>query len=115
MPATFIADLNGLVDRFEQAIQARQAGKDRQTAARANIEAALASGFVALHKLDAIITNHLVGDAVTMAVWRGDRRVDYRSRKRSSGAASTPTPAPEPASTASADAEATPAAQGGTS
>ena len=114
MPATFIADLNGLVDRFEQANQARQAGKDRQAAARASIEAALASGFVALHKLDAIITNHLRGDAVTMAVWRGDRRIDYRSRKRSTRGASTPTPASGPAPT-SADAGATPVAQGGTS
>ncbi len=112
--ATFIADLNGLVDRFEQANQARQAGKDRQAAARASIEAALASGFVALHKLDAIITNHLRGDAVTMAVWRGDRRIDYRSRKRSTRGASTPTPASGPAPT-SADAGATPVAQGGTS
>jgi len=119
MPATFIADLNGLVDRFEQAIQARQAGKDRQTAARANIETALAAGFVALQKLDAIITNHLQGDAVTMAVWRGDRRVDYRRRKRGTGAASsttsTPTAAPAPAPATSPDAGVTPAAQGGTS
>ena len=113
MPATFIADLNGLVDRFEQSIQARQAGKDGHTAARASIEAALASGFVALHKLDAIITNHLQGDAVAMAVWRGDRRVDYRSRKRSTGAAPAPKAAPEAA--ASADAAETPVAQGGTS
>ena len=126
MPATFIADLNGLVEQFEQAIHARQAGKDEQTAARANIEAALASGFVALQKLDAIVTNHLHDDAVTMAVWRGDRLVDYRSRKRSTGTASTPasTPGPAPAPTpappvpapaASADAAVTPVAQGGTS
>ena len=75
MPSTFIADLNGLIDQFEKAIQSRQAGKDDQTAARASIEAALASGFVALHKLDAIVTNHLLGDpGVAIAVWRGDRQ-----------------------------------------
>ena len=123
MPATFIADLNGLVDGFEQAIHARQAGKDGQTAARASIEAALASAFVAVQKLDAIVANHVPGDPVTMAVWRGDRRVEYQNRKRSTGGASapastpalTPGAAPEAARPASADAAATPAAQGGAS
>jgi len=101
MPATFIADLHGLVEQFEQAIHVREAGKDGQTAARASIEAALASGVVAMRKLDAIVTNHLKDDPVTMAVWRRDRRIDYRGRGRSTGTA----PAPEPAPVASVAAE----------
>jgi hypothetical protein len=98
MPATFIADLTGLVDQFEQAIHDRQAGKDGQVAARASIEAALTSGLVAVRKLDAIVTNHLHDDPVTTAVWRRDRRIDYRSRGRSTGEA----PAPEVTPVASA-------------
>jgi hypothetical protein len=106
MPSTFIADLNGLVDQFDQAIRGRQAEKDDQTAARASIEAALASGFVALHKLDAIVTNHLKGDPVTLAVWRGDRRVEYRVRKRSAGKTAAPNPATPAAASGSATASA---------
>jgi hypothetical protein len=44
MPETFLSDLNGLVERFEQAIRARDEGKGESAAARARIEAALAAG-----------------------------------------------------------------------
>jgi hypothetical protein len=102
MPATFIADLIALVDRFEQAIHERETGKDDRTAARTSIEEALASGTNAALRLDAIVANHLKGDPVTMSVWRRDRRIGYPNRsrkhgkatKRAEAAAAAPAPAP---------------------
>ena len=43
-PPTFIRDLTALVEAFEEAIQEREEGRGGQTAARASIVAALASG-----------------------------------------------------------------------
>lgn len=90
MPATFVADLRELVDRFEQAIHEREAVKNDRTAARASIDAASASGMAAIRKLDAIVTNQLK-DPVTMAVWKRDRRIGFPRRSRDGdGAPSTP-------------------------
>ena len=102
MPKAFVDDLHELVDRFEQAIHDREAGKDDHATARANIEAALSSGTVAVYKLDAIIANQLRGDPGTMATWRRDRRVAYpRYKKAVAGAAATPA-APAQAAAAAA-------------
>jgi hypothetical protein len=99
MPTAFVDDLHDFVDRFEQAIHDREAGKDDHVTARANIEAALSSGTAAVSKLDAIIANQLRGDPGTMAAWRRDRRVAYpRYKKAVAGAAPTPAaPAQAPA------------------
>lgn len=85
MPETFIADLTALVESFERAIRARDAGKGEGAAARARIEAALASGMAAVRQLDVIVANQLRDDAPTAAAWVKDRQVPYRR------AAKTPT------------------------
>jgi hypothetical protein len=100
MPKAFVDDLHALVDRFEQAIHDREAGKDDHATARANIEAAMSSGTAAVYKLDAIIANQLHGDPGSMAAWRRDRRVSYpRSKKAVAGTAPTAA-VPAPASVA---------------
>ena len=97
MPQTFVADMLGVVDTFERAIHDREAGKGGQTAARASMEAALASGAAAVQKLDAMVTNHLRDDPETTALWRNVRRVGHPRRTRSAAAASPPVPsAPTP-------------------
>src|SRR5439155_8471249 len=80
MPATFIADVLALVDRFERALRDRGAGHEARGAARAATRAALSSGLHAVRALDTIVTNHLRDDAVTRAVWERDRRVVYPAR-----------------------------------
>jgi len=57
MPKTFRADLEALVGRLEEAIRECEAGHEENTTARASIETALASGVVAVHTLDVIVTN----------------------------------------------------------
>jgi RecA/RadA recombinase len=103
LPKAFVDDLHELVDRFEQAIHDREAGKDDHATARANIEAALSSGTAAVNKLDAIIANQLRDDPGTMAAWRRDRRIGYpRYKKAVAGA--------DPPASATAQAAAGPAA-----
>ncbi len=110
MPTTFIADLRELVDRFEEAINARSAGDATHAAARASIAKALASGTAAAQKLDAMVANHLQDDPVIVTLWRHDRRVGHPHRQRTRSTApeppvGAPSPtAPPPAAAASAPA-----------
>ena len=102
MPQAFVTDLIDVVETFERAIHDREAGKGDQTAARASMEAALASGTGAVQKLDAMVTNHLRGDPATTALWRSARRIGHPRRVRSTAAASLPaasasTPVAQPA------------------
>ena len=100
----FLEELRDLVERFEQAIRGRQAGKSSQTAARAGIEAALTAGLAALRKLDVIVKNQFHGDVVALAVWRRDRRLEQRSRPaRSKPTGSAGAEAVQPTPPAGAD------------
>jgi hypothetical protein len=96
MPATFISDLKNRVEKFEQAVRDREAGRDANTAARASIEAALSSGLAAVRKLDVMVGNRLHDDPVTMAVWERDRWVDYPNRPRRVLAPASEPAAPPP-------------------
>jgi hypothetical protein len=91
MPDTFIGDLNGLVNELETAVRDRGLGGEARRAARVSTNAALAAGLAAVRTLDAIVTNHLGGDAVTCAVWKRERRIVYPKR---TDAAPEPEPAP---------------------
>ena len=82
MPASFVADLNEFVDGFERAVRDRGLGREARRAARASTEAALASGRAAVRSLDAIVTNHLRGDAVTRTVWEQAQRIVYPGRTK---------------------------------
>ena len=102
LPKTFLADFSAALEKLEQALHDRDAGRDDHLAARASIDAALASGWEAVRKLDVLVANRLHDDPVTMAVWERDRRVEHASRGRSAAtapaaAASPPTAAPTPA------------------
>ena len=108
LPDTFLADLNELIEKFDQTIRERDAGKDGHTAAQASIDAAVASGMGAVLNLDVIVANQLHDDPVTMAVWRRDRRVLYPNRVKKVDEAAAPAAV---ASTPSA----APGAQGGAS
>jgi hypothetical protein len=92
MPATFLADLNELVEKFEQAVRGREAARGGQAAARAGIAAAWASGFAAVCTLDVVVANLFHADPVMLAVWARDRRVGYPQGKRRPSRRSVGTP-----------------------
>ncbi len=90
MRDTFVAVLIESVETFDQPIRERDAGKGGQTAARASMHAALASGTAAVQKIDAMVTNHLRGDPETTALWRTVRRIGHARRPRRVAAAPAP-------------------------
>src|SRR5204863_6706421 len=97
MPTTFIADVNTAVADFEASIHNRSNGKADSAAVRQCITDALATGTAAAVRLDAMVANHLGGDAMITARWKRDRRVE-RPRRRSQGPpADSPVADPTPA------------------
>jgi len=80
MPATFLADLNALVNDFDRALRDRGLGNEARRASRESTRAALSSGLSAVRSLTAIVTNHLRDDAVTRTVWERERRIVYPER-----------------------------------
>jgi hypothetical protein len=92
MSASFIADVNALVDGFEHAVRDRGLGREAKRAARVSTQAALTSGRAAVRSLDAIVTNHLRDDEVTRTVWEQARRVVYPGRVKRADAMPEPTP-----------------------
>ena len=106
LPQTFVNDLTQVVDNFERALRERAAGKSENTAAKASIEAALASGLAAVRKLDVIVSNTVLADAVTRAVWERERPVRYRNRVKAAVTPAAPVPEAPASPTVSVDAPA---------
>ena len=96
MPRTFIADLKELIDEFDQAIQARDAGKTAHAQARLDIAAALRSGTMAARKLDAMVANHLQANPLVIELWRRQRASGRPRRARTQEQEPTPAPASQP-------------------
>ena len=76
----------------------------------AGLEKALANGLSAARKLDIIVANQFADDAVTLAVWEKNRRLEKPRQTRRSArgrktSAETPAvvPAPEPSPVAPGD------------
>lgn len=82
MPETFVVDLAGLLNNYEQAIRRREVGKGESAAARASIDAAIDLAVAAARRLDVIIANTLKDDAATVAEWQRARRVPYTRRSK---------------------------------
>jgi hypothetical protein len=59
-------------------------------ATRARVEVALVSGLAAMEKLDALISNQLRRDPVTLAVWQCVRTLGAVRRVRGTAAAPAP-------------------------
>jgi len=85
MPVTFVADLHALVDAFDRALRDCARGRAARRAADARTRAALSRGTATVRRLDAIVINHLGGDAVTSTVWERGRRIGYPARARRTG------------------------------
>src|SRR5262249_31956064 len=79
MPPTCIKDLTTAIDDFEQAMHERHVATGTHVGARVGIEIAVAKGFAAVRRLDAIVANHLHDSPGLLLVWQRARRVE-RSR-----------------------------------
>src|SRR5207237_6742229 len=66
LPKTFVADVDAAIAAFEAAIQQRQAEKARRIAARTQIEQILTAGIESARALDAMTTNRLGDNPITM-------------------------------------------------
>jgi hypothetical protein len=95
MPATFVADLTGLVDRFEAALRDREESRSSKAAVNTGIAQALKTGVAAVRKLDVIIANQLKGDDSTLSAWERERRVEGVRGGRGGSATREPAPVPE--------------------
>jgi hypothetical protein len=87
LPATFLDDLAADITAFERVIQEHAEVKESRAAARAGISDALASGFAAVERLDAIVANALEHQHDMLAEWNCARHVSrisvpYPSRQQ---------------------------------
>jgi hypothetical protein len=80
-----LAELEGRIAAFEQAVHERGLGRDERVKARAEIEASFSRAMDAVEVLDVTVANSLSSDAVALAVWKFDRRMNYPQRVRNAG------------------------------
>jgi hypothetical protein len=92
---TFLAELQKLLEKFEQAARDREAGRSARIAAHAGIERALLAGLAAVRKLDVVVANQLQHDLAALAVWEGERRLDSPRRLKAAALPIKPAPTPQ--------------------
>jgi hypothetical protein len=90
LPSTFLVELEAAVERVEQTIREQSAGKSTHIGAHAGIDALIAEGLKAVHRLDAIVINRL-RDTAAMAAWASARHVERPAHTKRDAAL-----APEP-------------------
>jgi len=76
-PATFLSDLEGLIDNFEAELRDRGQSRGDRVAARSTIKGLLEEAIRTASKLDVMVAYHLAPHAAARAVWKSIRRVDY--------------------------------------
>jgi hypothetical protein len=91
VPRTIVADLQALVDRFDEADRTWRTGQTARTAAADGINEAIKAGLDAIRTLDVIVPNTADDDPVLDASWRRARRTGRKVRT------SPPKPADQPA------------------
>ena len=75
LPSTFLADLSGAASAFEAAILQRDAARGKRASAVASAADAIANGFAAAKRLDAVMKNLLAGDPGLLGAWKTARHV----------------------------------------
>jgi hypothetical protein len=88
-----LAELEGRITAFEQALHQRGMGRDDRVKARADIEAAFTRAMDAVEALDVSVANSLVADPAAQSVWKRDRRVASPRRRGATPANPVPTAA----------------------
>ena len=75
LSSTFLADLAGAAGAFDTAIRERAAATGARAAAVAKATDAIANGFAAAKRLDAVMKNLLASDPGLLAAWNSARHV----------------------------------------
>jgi len=75
LPSTFVTDLQQAIDLLEQAMTARDKGREGVTTAQTGMTSALRRGTDAFTTLDAVVINVVGKDPVLAAGWIRNRRV----------------------------------------
>jgi RNAse (barnase) inhibitor barstar len=86
MPDTFVADLQTLVDAFEDCTHRGWHRRTTIVVARLGTARALAGGLDAVRSLDVIVGNTLAHEPTLVAVWRDIRRNESRRKTRGTAA-----------------------------
>lgn len=76
LPATFLADLNTLLEEFEDAVDAKIDGVQTQVGGTAGMRLGASQGMKAAKKLDAIFRAIFRADPVKLGVWKHARHVE---------------------------------------
>ena len=79
LPATFLADLNGLLTAFESGENAKIVGLNTQVSGTTGLTHRASLGMKAATKLDAIMRAHFRNDPVKLEVWTRARHVQLES------------------------------------
>jgi len=77
MPQTYPADLGGMLDQFEAAVNEKHAGRAAHTGARAELEAVAAEVMRLVGQLDALNQFRFRNDAESLGAWRSARNVAW--------------------------------------
>jgi hypothetical protein len=85
LKAKFVEDLRERVERFEQALTARDRATSGHAAARARVARAFSSAYAAVSALDVIVANHFREDPAAQAAWAHARRLSHPRRVRRRG------------------------------
>lgn len=94
MPESFLSDLAGALDRFEQALKEKHAGRAAHVGARAELEAVATDIMLVVHQLDALNQYHFRNDAEALAAWKSARDVAWPAQdQKESGIDDTQAPA----------------------
>lgn len=83
LPETFLGDLAVDINRLEQAVQNGAVARTARASARAEVQEDVRASFIALRRLDAVVTNVLRGNQMAVAEWWRARRLvlkDMRPR-----------------------------------
>jgi hypothetical protein len=74
-PATFVEDLEGAIEAFDDATDRRYAGLGTQVGATANLEAAARAGITAVRALNAIMIKRYRSNPTLLAEWTAAQRI----------------------------------------
>jgi hypothetical protein len=91
--ATFLDDLDDLIDDFEAGTGLKNGGRQRQVGGTAGIEADIKAANKDVRRLDTIVSNQLANNPGLLASWKSASRLE-RGPVRSSEEVTTPPPAP---------------------
>jgi hypothetical protein len=77
MPDTFLDELNGRLDQYEQSLNQQHAGRAAHVGARAELEAVTADVMLIIRQIDALSRFRFRTDAESLAAWKSARDVAW--------------------------------------